>query len=62
MFLESEKETPGHKDQDEENVIVTFGGEEVENIDLIIDKNRYNAPTKIKMKFNGKYSEFTEVI
>ncbi len=60
MFLESEKETPGHKDQDEENVIATFGGEGIENIDLVIDKNRYNAPTKIKMKFNGRYSEFTE--
>ena len=29
-------------------------------IDLVIDKNRYNAPSKIKLDFNGEYSSFTE--
>jgi replicative DNA helicase len=56
MFLESEDET---KDK-EENIIIPYGPEPIKKVTLIIAKNRYNAPTKIKMDFNGEYSEFTE--
>jgi len=60
MFLENE--TPENKDQDEtiDNIIANFGGGVVKYINLVIDKNRYNAPTKVKMEFSGEYSEFTE--
>jgi len=29
-------------------------------MDLVIAKNRYNAPGKILLQFNGRFSEFTE--
>ena len=56
MFLESDSEKPDGDLAD--SVIATFG--EVKKIDLVIDKNRYNAPTKIELDFNGEFSSFTE--
>jgi replicative DNA helicase len=47
-------------DQDEDDIITHYGNDPRKDIDLLIEKNRYNAPTAIKMKFNGEYSEFTE--
>ncbi|MBA7569406.1 hypothetical protein ES708_11145 [subsurface metagenome] len=55
MFLESEK-----KKEDKNPIIEGFRTNEPKTIYLVIDKNRYNAPTKIRMEFNGEYSEFTE--
>ena len=55
MFLESDEEK---KDKNKENIIATFGGTEVKRIDLAIVKNRYNAPCRIEMEFNGEYSSF----
>lgn len=55
MFLEGEKEK-----EDKDLIIESFRVNEPRFIFLKIDKNRYNAPTKIKMEFNGEYSEFTE--
>jgi len=54
MFLEGEKE--------QTEVIADFDeqGEGVKKIDLVITKNRYNAPSKIKLDFDGQYSTFTE--
>ena len=57
MFLEGEKEK---QDEGLDNVIADFGGQVLKKIDLVIDKNRYNAPSKIKLDFNGEYSSFTE--
>lgn len=57
MFLEGEKEK---QDEGLDNVIAVFGGQVLKKIDLVIDKNRYNAPSKIKLDFNGEYSSFTE--
>ena len=45
---------------DEDDIIAHYGGDPHKDIDLLIEKNRYNAPTTIKMKFNGEHSEFTE--
>lgn len=57
MFLESDEEKK--KDNgDLDNIIATFGGQELKKIDLVIDKNRYNAPCKIELDFNGEYSSF----
>jgi len=47
-------------DQDEDDIIAHYGSDPRKDIDLLIEKNRYNAPTAIKMKFNGEHSEFTE--
>ncbi len=55
MFLEGEKEEQG---EDLESVIATFG--KLKKTDLVIDKNRYNAPSKIKLDFDGEFSRFTE--
>jgi len=55
MFLESESEKP----ENEDDIIAVFGTG-LKKIDLIIDKNRYNAPSKIELDFNGEYSKFTE--
>jgi len=40
--------------------IARFGGGVLKKIDLNIEKNRYNAPSKIELDFNGEYSSFTE--
>lgn len=37
-----------------------WGSGEARAIDLILAKNRYNAPGKIELQFNGRFSEFTE--
>lgn len=61
MFLESEDEKKKSDASGElDNIIADMGGQITKPIDLIIDKNRYNAPTKIKLDFNGEYSSFTE--
>ena len=52
MFLESDEE------KKKDNIIATFGGQELKKIDLVIDKNRYNAPCRIELNFNGEYSSF----
>jgi len=56
MFLESgdDRDDSG----DTEDIIATFGGTDLKKIDLVIDKNRYNAPCKIGLDFNGEYSSF----
>lgn len=50
MTLESKQEAEGNNIYDNQT----------KEIDLIIQKNRYNAPTTIKLELNGEYSEFTE--
>jgi replicative DNA helicase len=50
MFLEEEKE--------KDNVIAEYG--KLKKIDLVISKNRYNAPCRIELDFNGEHSDFTE--
>jgi len=60
MFLESEDETTKEQDEQINNIIEVFGEGVVKHIDLLIAKNRYNAPTKIKMEFNGEHSKFIE--
>jgi len=57
MFLEGDKE---QKDSELDNIIAEMGDQKIKKIDLIIDKNRYNAPSKIMLDFNGEYSIFTE--
>jgi len=52
--------TDNQKDEGLDNVIADFGGQVLKKIDLVVDKNRYNAPSKIKLDFNGEYSSFTE--
>jgi len=59
MFLESDEEKK-KDDGDLDNIIANFGGQVLKKIDLVIDKNRYNAPCKIELDFNGEYSSFTE--
>lgn len=56
MFLEGEKDEESNELMD--SVIATFGA--MKKIDLVIDKNRYNAPSKIGLDFNGEFSRFTE--
>jgi len=60
MFLESDEEKT-NKDNGKEldSIIATFGGQVLKRIDLVIDKNRYNAPCTIQLDFNGEYSSFT---
>jgi len=52
MFLQEEAE------KDNEQVIAS--GEISRQIDLVISKNRYNAPTTIRLNFDGAYGIFTE--
>jgi replicative DNA helicase len=47
-------------EQDNDDIIANYGSDPRKDIDLLIEKNRYNAPTAIKMKFDGEHSEFTE--
>jgi replicative DNA helicase len=59
MFLEDDK--PKDKNSEQlDNIIAEFGNGAFKKIDLIIDKNRYNAPSRIMLDFNGEYSVFTE--
>jgi len=61
MFLESEDEKKTNNGAGElDNIIAEMGQQAVKKIDLIIDKNRYNAPSKIMLDFNGEYSVFTD--
>ena len=60
MFLESDEEKKtNNNSQDLDFVIASFGGQVLKRIDLVIDKNRYNAPCTIQLDFNGEYSSFT---
>jgi len=60
MFLESDEEkTNKDNGKDLDSIIATFGGQVLKHIDLVIDKNRYNAPCTIQLDFNGEYSNFT---
>lgn len=61
MFLEGEKEKDKkEKDKDDEfDIIADFDEHTLKKIDLVIDKNRYNAPCKIEFDFNGEDSSFT---
>ncbi len=60
MFLESDEEKKSQDNGKElDNIIATFGGQVLKHIDLVIDKNRYNAPCTIQLEFNGEYSSFT---
>lgn len=60
MFLESDEEKKtNNNSQDLDFVIASFGGQQLKRIDLVIDKNRYNAPCTIQLDFNGEYSSFT---
>jgi replicative DNA helicase len=60
MFLESDHEKENNKNNKElDNIIADFGGQQLKQIDLVIDKNRYNAPCTIQLDFNGEYSSFT---
>lgn len=60
MFLESDEEKKtNNNNQDLDFVIASFGGQQLKRIDLVIDKNRYNAPCTIQLDFNGEYSSFT---
>lgn len=63
MFLETigERKKQGEPSEEQENIIAHFGGAVANSIDLVIDKNRYNAPKTIKLNFNGEYSDFTEL-
>jgi replicative DNA helicase len=60
MFLESDEEKKSQDNGKElDSIIAAFGGQVLKRIDLVIDKNRYNAPCKIELDFNGEYSSFT---
>jgi replicative DNA helicase len=60
MFLESDEEKKSQDNGKElDSIIATFGGQVLKHIDLVIDKNRYNAPCTIQFDFNGEYSSFT---
>lgn len=60
MFLESDEEKKSQDNGKElDSIIATFGGQVLKRIDLVIDKNRYNAPCTIQLDFNGEYSSFT---
>ena len=57
MFLEGEQEK---QNKEVDNLIAVFGGQEIKKIDLMIDKKRYNAPSRIELDFNGEHSTFTK--
>ena len=60
MFLESDEEKKSQDNGKElDSIIANFGGQVLKKIDLVIDKNRYNAPCKIELDFNGEYSSFS---
>ena len=61
MLLESEQDKKDRgKAGDYDKLIEHFKDNTPQTIYLVIDKNRYNAPTAIKLEFNGQYSNFTE--
>jgi len=65
MFLDTQKEKEA-REQKQEQIIVEeineFNQPIVEQIDLVVVKNRYNCPTKIELEFEGRYSQFKEKI
>ena len=61
MLLSSEIKQKDNKDNIAlDNIIADFGGGELKEIDLVIVKNRYGAPCRIKLDFNGAFGIFTE--
>jgi len=52
MFLNNKN------DDDLNNIEESFGEQKSVDINLMIQKNRYNAPGKIELTFNGQYSSF----
>ncbi len=63
MFLEGAGEKPkkGEQSEEIESITAHFNAVVANPIDLVIDKNRYNAPRAIKLNFNGEYSDFSEI-
>lgn len=60
IFLESDEEKKSQNNNKEaDSIIANFGGQVLKRIDLVIEKNRYNAPCTIPLDFNGEYSSFT---
>lgn len=55
MFLE-DKDRQGINEDDDS--LISFGGRGTRKINLVIEKNRYNAPCNIELDFNGEYSKF----
>lgn len=55
MFLETEKQNDG-----QDLTFTDFEGQSIKKIELHIEKNRYNAPSRIKLDFNGEFSSFSE--
>jgi len=53
MFLEYEEKDKGGK-----VTIINWCDQKTKKLDLIIDKNRYNAPSTITLDFDGEYSTF----
>jgi len=54
MFLNNKN----NKDDDLDDIVADFDEPKLEDINLMIQKNRYNAPCKIKLAFSGEYSTF----
>ncbi len=53
----------GEKEQEQGGLgdtIANFSGQVLKRIDLVIVKNRYDPPCRIKLDFNGEYGSFTE--
>jgi len=61
LFLEGDNEALHEQSEQIDNIMATFGSGVIKKTDLLIAKNRYNAPNKIEMDFNGEHSEFREV-
>jgi len=55
MFLNNKN----NKDDDLDDIVAGFDVPKLKDIDLMIQKNRYNVPCKIEMDFNGNFSRFT---
>lgn len=65
LMLDTKEEKDGRKGKKD------YGGEVftdlpqpfnlTQQVDLVITKNRYNAPKVIKLNFNGKFADFTEI-
>lgn len=59
MFLESKDDKKNKQNEGWNEVIAEFSDIVLREIDLVIEKNRYNAPCTIRLGFNGEYSCFT---
>lgn len=65
MLLDTQKEKEAreqtnNKDQIKGVEIDFFNQPNIEPIDLVVVKNRYNCPTKIELDFEGRYSQFKQ--